>query len=187
MVLSEILKRKSEFAFSSRLIEEEKIKSLFEAAQQAPSAMNVQPWRYIYATPASESFDTIVQTMLESNKMWVKEAPLLIVSVVQKEYEFNGNVNSNRYAYHDVGMANAFLMLQASNLGLVSHPIGGFQHDKLAELLKVPATYEAYLVIAVGYPGETNNLPADLLERQNRPRTRMNISNTCFYEKWPEK
>lgn len=186
MLLNTIPKRRSEFAFSPRLIEEEKISSLFEAAHLAPSSMNIQPWRYIYATPASSTFEKIVAALHEGNQRWAKDAPLLIVAIAQMQYEFNGNIHRNRYAWHDTGLANAFLMIQATHLGLVSHPMGGFSAEALTEILKIPPSYEPVVVMAVGYPGDVHNLPADLLERQNRPRTRMQLSHICFYEKWPD-
>lgn len=185
MLLPDIQKRRSEFAFSSKLIEEEKISLLFEAARLSPSSMNMQPWRYVYATPACSTFEQIVAALNEGNQRWAKDAPLLIVSIAQREYEFNGNIIQNRYAWHDTGMANILLMIQATHLGLVSHPMGGFSAEALTAALKIPTPYEPLLVIAVGYPGDAQSLPADLLERQNRPRIRMDLSHTCFYEKWP--
>jgi nitroreductase len=183
--MPEIQKRRSEFAFSPRLVEEEKINALFSAAQLAPSSMNNQPWRYIYATPSSATFETIVAALNEGNRRWAKDAPLLIVSIAQNEYEFNGNVLKNKYAWHDTGMANILLMIEATHLGLVSHPMGGFSADVLKEALQIPPAYEPILVIAVGYAGEINSLPNDLQERQNRPRIRMQMANVCFHEKWP--
>ncbi|MEJ5264969.1 MAG: nitroreductase family protein [Bacteroidales bacterium] len=185
MLLAEIQKRRSEFAFSPKLVEEEKINALFEAAQLAPSSMNIQPWRYVYATPASSVFEKIVAALHNGNQRWAKDAPLLIVSVAQKEYEFNGNILQNRYAWHDTGMANALLMIQATHMGLISHPMGGFSPEALIDTLQIPSSYEPVAVIAVGYPGDTQSLPNDLYERQNRPRIRMQLSHVCFYETWP--
>ncbi|MGC8825074.1 MAG: nitroreductase family protein [Bacteroidales bacterium] len=186
MLLPELQRRRSEFAFSPRMVEDEKIRVLFEAAQQAPSSMNVQPWRYVYATPACNTFEKIVAALHEGNQRWAKEAPLLIISIAQTAYEFNGTTYTNRYAWHDTGMANVLLMIQATHMGLISHPMGGFSAKALTETLNIPSPYEPVVVIAVGYPGDTKNLPPDLLERQNRPRVRMQLSHVYFYESWPD-
>ncbi|MCX7985441.1 MAG: nitroreductase family protein, partial [Bacteroidales bacterium] len=138
-----------------------------------------------YATPACSTFDSIVMSLHEGNQRWAKDAPLLIVSIAQTEYEFNGNVLKNKYAWHDTGMANSFLMIQATHLGLISHPMGGFSSETLSKALQIPHPFEPLLVIAVGYAGDAQNLPHDLYERQHRPRTRMQVSHICFYEKWP--
>ncbi len=182
MILPVIHKRKSEFAFSPRLIEEEKIISLFEAAQLAPSSMNIQPWRYVYVTPASVTFSKVVEALNEGNRRWAQNAPLLIISIAQLKYEFNGNVLENRYALHDTGMANILLMLQATHLGLVSHPMGGFSPELIQEAINIPTNYQPLIVIAVGYSDAPDSLPHDLHERQNKPRIRMSLQNFCFYE-----
>src|SRR5881628_695169 len=49
--IEEILKRRwSPRAFSDRVVEPEKLRSLFEAARWAPSSFNEQPWSFIVAT-----------------------------------------------------------------------------------------------------------------------------------------
>lgn len=169
-VLDLIKSRRSHRAFSNRAIEPEKIKSLFEAARWAPSSSNEQPWTYVYATKGQELWEKIFEPLNPSNKVWAKEAPLLIVSFAKKNFSRNGFPNGA--AKYDVGAANAFLSLQATHLGLNTHQMGGFDHQLLRQNLNVPDIFDEGVIIAIGYKGDVNQLPSHLQEREISPRMR---------------
>jgi nitroreductase len=170
-VLEVIQNRRSKRAYSAQSVESEKIKSLFEAARWAPSAVNEQPWIYLYATSDQPLWQTIFETLHEGNQLWSKDAPLLIVSLLRKEFSRNGKVNAS--AKYDVGAANAFLSLQATALGLNVHQMGGYDAQLLRGNLHIPDVYEPVVIMAVGYPGNTETLPAQLQVREMAPRMRM--------------
>jgi len=170
-VLEIIKSRRSRRAFISKLIEPEKIKSLFEAARWAPSSVNEQPWVYVYATADQEElWYKIFDGLNDNNKTWAKEAPLLVVSLSRKRFLKNDQLNGS--AKYDVGAANAFLTLQATQLGLNVHQMGGFDHNRLRQNLNVPETFDLGVVMAIGYPGDPQQLPLPLQERELSPRMR---------------
>jgi len=170
-ILEIIKNRRSRRAFLHKPIEREKIKSLFEAARWAPSSVNEQPWAYVYATnDQQELWNKIFESLNDSNKIWGKDAPLLVVSLARKYYSRNDRPNNS--AKYDVGAANAFLSLQATQLGLNVHQMGGFDHFLLRQNLNVPENFDIGVVMAIGYPGNPEQLPAHLLERELSPRMR---------------
>jgi nitroreductase len=170
-ILEVIKNRRSRRAFIKKSIEKEKIKSLFEAARWAPSSVNEQPWAYVYAThDQPELWNKIFESLNDSNKIWAKEAPLLIVSLARKFHAGKDRLNNS--AKYDVGAANAFLTLQATHLGLNVHQMGGFNHSILRENLNVPDDYDLGVVMAIGYPGKPEQLPSHLLDRELSPRMR---------------
>jgi nitroreductase len=170
-ILEIIKNRRSRRAFVRKPIEQEKIKSLFEAARWAPSSVNEQPWAYVYAThDQSELWNKIFESLNEGNKIWAKEAPLLIVSLARKFH--SGKDRLNNSAKYDVGAANAFLTLQATHLGLNVHQMGGFDHSILRQNLNVPENFDIGVVMAIGYPGNAEQLPLSLRERELSPRMR---------------
>ncbi len=170
-VLEIIKSRRSRRAFISKLIEPEKIKSLFEAARWAPSSVNEQPWVYVYATAHQEElWHKIFDSLNDNNKTWAKEAPLLVVSLSRKRFLKNDQLNGS--AKYDVGTANAFLTLQATQFGLNVHQMGGFDHNRLRQNLNVPETFDLGVVMAIGYPGDPQQLPLPLQERELSPRMR---------------
>nr|WNX93927.1 TdsD3 [uncultured bacterium] len=170
--VSDLIKnRKSIRAFSSQLIEVDRINSLFEATRWAPSSTNEQPWFYIYATRDQiELWDKLFSCLNEGNKIWAKDAPLLILSLARKNFtRFSG---TNTYAMYDLGGANSFLSLQAVELGLQVRQMAGFHHDKAIEQLNIPDSFEIGVFIAVGYPGDPETLPEKLKIREAAPRER---------------
>ena len=163
--------RKSVRAYNAQPIEPEKIKSLFEAVRWAPSANNEQPWTYIYATKEqSELWSKLFDALNDTNKLWAKDASLLIVSMARKNFQASGKPNF--YALYDLGAANSFLALQAVELGLQLRQMGGYDKSKAKANLNISDEFELGAMIAVGYPGSPDSLPEVLRERELTPRGR---------------
>ncbi len=178
-ILDTIKNRRSIRAFSDQPVEGEKIKALFEAARWAPSAMNEQPWQYIYATREDERlYHLIGETLMPGNRIWALKAPLLIVSLARKTFLDNGSHNSS--ALHDTGMANYALSLQATEMGICTHMMGGFDHDLLRKNLNVPEDLQPVVVIAAGYPGDLKDLPENLRQREFSMRNRKKPGEFIF-------
>jgi len=170
-VMHVIQNRRSSRAYAHQPVEAEKIQALFEAARWAPSSVNEQPWMYIYATQDQSLWQKILEPLNEGNKIWAKDAPLFIVSMARKTFTRNGRENSS--AKYDLGGANAFLSLQATELGLNVHQMGGFDSQLLRENLNVPESYELGVIMAIGYPGDIDLLPENLKLREMAPRQRI--------------
>jgi len=178
-----IQNRWSPRAFDNRPVETEKLKAIFEAARWAPSAMNEQPWRFIYATKDNpEAYEKLLSTLVEANQVWAKEAPVLIVAVAKTDYSSFDARNS--HAWHDTGMATANLALQATELDLHLHVMGGFSADKAREVLGIPEGYEPVSVIALGYQGDADQLSEPLKERETAPRNRKPLQEIVFNGTW---
>lgn len=170
-IVEVIEQRRSRRAYSSQVIVTEKILSLFEAARWAPSSMNEQPWSYMYATKDQpELWNKLLAVLNESNRVWAKDAPLLILSMARKTHIRNGAINVS--AKYDVGAANAFLSMQATHLGLNVHQMGGYDRQRAIEVLNIPETHEPIVIMAIGYPGDAESLPENLKLREVAPRER---------------
>lgn len=183
-VMDVIKNRRSRRAYSDRLVEPEKIYSLFEAARWAPSSLNEQPWYYVYATREQALWHKIFAALNEGNKVWARNAPLLIASLARKNFiRFNTPNPSARY---DLGAANAFLSLQAAHIGLNVHQIAGFDPAVIIRNLGVPDRYEPVIVMAIGYAGDIETLPEKLQAREAAPRERYVkqefVMNKTFFE-----
>ena len=175
-------RRRSPYAFSPRLVESEKLRAVFEAARSAPSSYNEQPWRFIVATRDDrEAYQRLLSVLVEGNRQWAKNAPVLMVSVAKLDF---ANGNPNRHAFHDVGQAAAYLTIQATALGLMVHQMGGFDAAQARELLHIPAGYEAVAAIALGYPGDPEDLPEPMRSRENGPRRRKPLAEVVFEGSW---
>jgi nitroreductase len=164
-LLKEIEDRRSLRAYSTQPVEEQKIKILFEAARWAPSSNNEQPWVYVYATKEQpELWNKLFSTLAESNQTWAINAPLLILGLARKNFIRNDKPNGS--ARYDLGSANAFLSLQATQLGLNVHQMGGFDRPKAIENLNIPDSYEPIVILAIGYAGDPDSLSENLKQRE---------------------
>lgn len=169
-------------AFSSNPVETKKIFSLIEAARWAPSAFNEQPWRFIIGQKGDDTYDKIFGTLVEWNQKWSKNAPVLILNLAKKTFTHN-NTQNVTFKY-DLGQAVGFMSLEAVNLGLVSHQMTGFDASKAANLFEVPDDFQVVSVMAVGYQGETDELPEEFAKIEIKPRERNTFDSICFSEKF---
>ena len=182
-VIELIKNRWSPRAFSSNPVEEETIMSLLEAARWAPSCFNEQPWNFIlFKKENQEEFNKILDVLSARNKLWAKNAPLILLSVAKTDFERNGK--KNRHAFHDVGAAVTNLTLQATSIGLFVHQMAGFDSEKAKQLFNIPKGYEPVSAIAVGYYGSSINLPEEFKKAESAHRSRKPISDFAFYGKW---
>src|SRR6476659_3296729 len=85
-----ILNRLSPRSMTGEELNDDTIMTLFEAARWAPSSFNNQPWRFIYAKRNTKYWDKIFDLLVESNKVWAKNAGILIVVISNKNFEYNG-------------------------------------------------------------------------------------------------
>lgn len=182
--IHELLQRRwSPRAFSDKMVETDKLRSLFEAARWAPSSNNEQPWSFIIATQDDENnYRRLFECLKEGNKKWAFRAPVLMLSVARLNFEDEGT--PNRHAFHDTGMAVFSLVVQATALGLMVHQMAGFDVEKARTELKIPDGHEPVAMIAVGYPGDPDILPDRLKQRELLPRERKPIAEFVFSAEW---
>ena len=173
-----VKKRWSPRAFGETPVEDEKLKSLFEAARWAPSAFNAQPWRFIIGQKGDETYAKILQSLVEWNQQWAGKAPVLILNIAAKTFSHNGKPNA--IAQYDLGQAVAFMLTEAVNQGLVSHEMSGFDAEVAARLLQIPDDFQAVSVTAIGYYGDADLLPEDMLKSEMEERKRMSLDELVY-------
>jgi nitroreductase len=158
------LNRWSPRSMSGDEISEEVLFSLFEAARWAPSSGNNQPWRFLYARRNTDHWPVFFDLMTEQNKVWAKNAAVLIVVISKRTFDYNEKP-AQTHSY-DTGAAWENFALQGSLKGLVVHGMQGFDYDKATNVLNVPDLFQVEAMIAVGIPGKKEDLPENLQERE---------------------
>lgn len=157
------IKRWSPRSFSNQKVSEEVLSSVFEAARWAPSAANVQPWRFVFASTEQDK-ETFLSFINEGNVVWCKNAPVLIAVISKMEEErFGGNNPAHAF---DTGTAWGFLSLEAARKGLITHAMGGFNKEKAKEALSIPNGYQVHAIVALGYQGEKSSLEEAYQKRE---------------------
>ena len=182
--IHDLLRRRwSPLAFADRLVEPEKLRSILEAARWAASSFNEQPWGFIVATKQDEpEWSRLLSCLVEGNQVWAKEAPVLMVSVAKLTFGRNGE--SNRHAWHDVGLAVGNLVVQATSLGLSVHQMAGILPDKVRELYGIPHGFDPVAGLALGYVGDPDSLPEPLGQREQAKRMRKPLAEFIFSTRW---
>jgi nitroreductase len=180
-----IARRWSPRAFDeSKQVSPQAIISLCEAARWAPSSYGDEPWRYIVwdklADPAA--WQRAFSCLAETNRVWVKRAPLLILSLANKNFRHDGS--ANRFAQHDTGMASMALVLEAVALGLAAHQMGGFDSAKIRAEFAIPEEFTCMSMIAIGYAASAEILEGNLKDRERAPRSRQPLGAHFFAGAW---
>jgi len=162
--------------YDKRRIEREKIELCIEAARQAPSACNSQPWHYrIVDDPGLlEKTAAAAAGGIYRISRFIETAPMLIAvladkgSFISKTGSF---VRNTDFYLLDIGISAEHLVLQAAELGIGTCYIGWFNEKKVKKVLNIPGKYTVPLLISAGYPAERHR-ETDTLGRKAKSHTR---------------
>ena len=166
-----IRNRRSTRAFSSKPVSEESILRLLESARWAPSSTNEQPWRFFVATQTeAEKYKRIFDALNPGNQIWADKAQVLIATFAKTT--FSRNNLPNHHALHDVGLAVAQLTLQATSEGIFVHQLAGFNASILKTNLNFSDDLQPVTVLAIGYPGNLEDISPELRDRELAVRKR---------------
>ncbi len=142
--------RRAYRSFDPVEITDDLIRDLAESAGLAPSCFNNQPWRFVFVR-APSVLEHMHDALSKSNR-WVTEASMIIAVSSRKEDDCQ--IRGRVYHQFDTGMATAFLILRATELGLVAHPIAGYSERKVKEILGVPDDMQVITLVNVGRHSE---------------------------------
>jgi nitroreductase len=160
-----LLNRWSPRSMTGEEMDDETIMALFEAARWAPSSYNNQPWRFIYAKRDTSHWNRLFGLVAEPNKVWAKNAALLVVVASNKQFDINGKYSITHQ--YDAGAAWENLALEASARDLVAHGMQGFDYERARADLGIPDSFDVMAMIAIGKRGPKENLPMNLQEKEN--------------------
>jgi len=167
-VIEAIRNRRSIRSFENRPIEDEKLKVVLEAGRLAPSAKNLQEWKFIVVKDEKTRKNLATAAKGQS---FVGEAPVVIVACgTVTDYV----MTCGQLTYPiDVAISLDHMTLAAVDEGLGTCWIGAFYEDSVKEILGIPANNRVVALLPIGYPKESP--PA---------RPRKSISEIVVYERW---
>ena len=153
-----IRNRRSVRKYQDKVVPEDILMELIEAARLAPSGNNTQPWKYKIIS------DTEEKELLKSNNIFKQDfvytAPALILCCADpskypsKEFDKKLDDQNMMRAFRDLGISSQNLVLRATELGLGTCYIGWMDKPKIKEIFNLPDKYIVPYVITVGYPAE---------------------------------
>ncbi|MFX0027979.1 MAG: nitroreductase family protein [Candidatus Hermodarchaeota archaeon] len=184
-VIEAIKRRRAYRSLDPVDINDELILDLAQMVQITPSCANKQPWNFIFVRDKG-GLKELFTTLSEGNK-WVEKASM-IVAVFSKP-ENDCMIRERLYYLFDTGIATAFLILRATELGLVAHPIAGFRESQAKEILEIPEEMRLITLIIIGkHSNEINPVLSDAMklgEKQRPPRK--SIEDFIFIDSYKNK
>ncbi len=168
-LLQAIQQRRSVRAYQPQPVEHEKLLRVLEAARLAPSARNMQDWKFIVVQD-----ETTRERLLPAvnNQAFVPSAPVIIVGcATQPDYVMRCGQPSGPI---DVAIALEHMALQAVEEGLGTCWIGSFYPDQVKAILDIPDDVVVVELLTLGYPA--GNLP------ESKPREP--LESIVAFERW---
>jgi nitroreductase len=161
------------------------IEDLAIHAQLSPSCSNNQPWRYIFVYDPSMLKQ--LHEVLSPGNAWAKQASMIIVTFSKKEDDCL--ISTREYYLFDTGMATAFLILRATELGFVAHPIAGYSPKKTREILGIPDEYNVIALVIVGQKDEHINpvLSEKQIKNERKRPERLPLKDFIHLNRYGEK
>lgn len=141
-----VLARRAYRSLEPAGITEGLIKDLAECASLAPSCFNHQPWRYCFVYGRTTLGK--MNSALSKGNEWARQASMIIA--VYSRLDYDCEIKGREYYLFDTGLSTAFLVLRATELGLVAHPIAGFDEDRVKEILDIPEDMKVITLVIVG-------------------------------------
>jgi nitroreductase len=170
--------------FTDEEVEKEKLEKIFELTTKAPTAFNLQPYRFI-VLDSEEAMEKATSSVIPVNG-WVRYADKIVVLVGDEEIDVNadqvlehkleeGRIDEEkaqnlRKMYSDYKNRDdefmmgwltrntvipaTFFMMACKTQGIGSCPVRGFDQEKLSEKLGLKESEKPILIFPIGYPKE---------------------------------
>lgn len=167
-ILPEIQQRYSCRAYQDRPVEQDRLQRVLEAARLAPSARNMQEWRFVVVRDRQ-----LRQRLVPAANMqaFVGQAPVVIVACAeQADYRMRCGQLAHPI---DVAIALEHMALQAVREGLATCWIGSFYQDQVKDLLNIPQHISVVELLTLGYPAD-----------RPRRKDRLPIDKIVCYDRW---
>ena len=170
-----IRKRCSVRQFRDRVIPDDILHRILEAARWGPSPFNTQPWEFIIIKD-KETLKAISKYARYSG--YLSLAPLaiaVIVPPINSKFSWVESIGEPRFA---AAMAVQNMILAAWELGIGTCWVS-IERDMVAKILDVPDTHFILTVMPMGYP--------ETIPPEHEDKLRKKIEDSTYYEKYGKK
>jgi nitroreductase len=169
MEFSSVLQQRySVRAYRPDAVEDEKLQLVLQAANQAPTACNRQPFQILvlHTRGREQELGRIYR------REWFVQPPLVIGIVALPDQAWSRRDGVN-YAVVDATIAFDHLILAATNLGLGTCWVAAFDPVACREVLSLPHECEPVAFTPLGYPAD-----------QPSAKKRKSLADLVRYERW---
>jgi nitroreductase len=167
-LMEAIKRRRSVRSYQDRAVEEEKLLRVLEAGRLAPSARNMQDWKFVVIRD-QDSRRKLAEAA--RNQEFVGQAPMVIAACGTSDYV----MTCGQLTYPiDVSIAVDHMTLAAVEEGLGTCWIGAFYEDTVKEILQIPQSIRVVALLPLGYPAA----------EQAKPTPRKSLKEIVAYDRW---
>ena len=180
-----IRKRRAYRSFIPVEITKDLVNDLAECAQLTASCFNNQPWRYVFVYDP-DVLKRMHEALSPGNK-WAQKASMIIVILGKKEDDCI--IRDRIYYQFDIGMATSAMILRATELGLVAHPIAGYSPKKTREILGIPENIDVITLVIVGKHSDKIDpiLSEKQVEAEKKRPDRKKIDEFVYINRYTQK
>lgn len=182
MSLEKLIERRRAYrALAPAKIDDELVRDLATCASLSPSCFNKQPWRFRFVS-GGEALQGLFDALSPGNE-WARKASM-IVAVYSKD-DLDCLVKGREYYLFDTGLSVSFLVLRATELDLVAHPIAGFDEEAVKRVLDIPAGMTVITLVIVGKhaPGVTEGLSEKQIEAERERPPRLSFDEFSAHDR----
>ena len=174
-----IKSRESIRDYSDRKVEDEKINYVLECARFAPSWTNKQCWKFIIVKDKKIINDLSKTSIINR---WLKNVPIIIIACGNPKE--SGYRNDISYFIVDVSIALEHLVLAATDKGLGTCWIGGFNEKKVKKILGIPDNIRVVALTQLGYPAEKKHIIGKIAKIVTQSKKRKSMDEIIHINKW---
>ncbi len=137
--------------FKDKLVDDETIGMVLDAAAHAPSAGNLEPWKFVVVREKEIKLK-LAKAALDLEH--VAKAPVVIVVCgdVERAASKYAARGEKLYVVQDTAYASLLVLLSCSVVGLGCYLVRSFDEDAVREVLEIPEGVRPFTIIPVGYP-----------------------------------
>ncbi len=167
--------RRSIRKYKDKPIDWDKITQILDAGKFAPSAGNIQNWKFIVVRK-EDIRKKLAQAAFDQD--WMEDAPvhIVIVGEPEKAQRFYGTRGERLYTIQSCAAAVENMLLTATDLGLGSCWVGAFDEAKVKRVLNMPEDPIPQAIITIGYPDEKPDAPS-----------KIELEHQVYLDKWFQK
>lgn len=174
--------RRARRVIDPRPVEEDRLEALVEAVRLSASCFNNQPWRVVICK-GPEALEQVRGTLSKGNS-WATRAPVIMVVAARPPDDCQLS-DRRDYFLFSTGLAIGQLELRATELGLIAHPIAGYNPQNAKGLLGIPEDFVVITYVVVGYPGTDDSLLSDKQREAEAVRPeRKPVGENFFLDRW---
>ena len=162
--------RRSVRAYKPEEVSKKKLEKVLEAGRLAPSARNLQEYKFVVVRDKKKIEDLAEAANSQS---FISQAPL-VIAVVSLSPERFMSCGVPSYAV-DGAITTIQMMLAATSEGLGTCRIGAFSQERVKEILDIPYQYKVVSLFPLGVPDDSP-----------KPKLRKEIEEITCYDKFEE-